>query len=58
MIIGEARTEVRKVVWPTRAETVQTSIAVFAMVLALGVILFMVDKVLFWVVRLITGQGG
>lgn len=54
----DARGELRKVDWPTRAETVQTSLAVFAMVAALGVLLYLMDRFLFWAVRLLTGQGG
>jgi preprotein translocase subunit SecE len=54
----DARGELRKVDWPTRAETVQTSLAVFAMVAVLGVLLYLMDRFLFWAVRLLTGQGG
>ena len=54
----DARGELRKVDWPTRTETVQTSLAVFAMVAVLGVVLWLMDMFLFWAVRLVTGQGG
>ncbi len=54
----DARGELRKVDWPTRAETVQTSLAVFAMVAVLGVLLYLMDMFLFWAVRFVTGQGG
>ena len=54
----EAQIEVRKVVWPTRAETLQATLAVVVMVVALGVILWAFDMVLLKVVRLLTGQGG
>ena len=54
----DARGELRKVDWPTRTETVQTSLAVFAMVALLGVILYLMDMFLFWAVRFVTGQGG
>ncbi|MEE9423262.1 MAG: preprotein translocase subunit SecE [Gammaproteobacteria bacterium] len=56
--IGDTRTEVRKVVWPTRAETVQTTMVVMIMVIILGVILWMLDMFLFWAIRVLTGQGG
>ncbi len=56
--ISATRTEVRKVVWPTRAETVQTSLAVFAVVILVGIMLWLMDMFLLWAVRLLTGQGG
>lgn len=56
--VKDARTEVRKVVWPTRAETMQTTLIVIIMVLVVGVILWIMDTFLLWAVRLLTGQGG
>ena len=50
-----ARAEVRKVVWPTRAETTQTTLVVIAMVVIMGLLLWMLDLLLLWLVRLITG---
>jgi preprotein translocase subunit SecE len=43
------------VVWPTRAETTQTTLIVIAMVVIMGVLLWLFDVLLFWLVRLITG---
>ncbi|HBA67336.1 MAG TPA: preprotein translocase subunit SecE [Methylococcaceae bacterium] len=54
----ESKQEVRKVVWPTRQETMRTTLMVFAMVLIVGIILWLLDMFLFWGVRLLTGQGG
>ena len=45
----EAYVETRKVVWPTRKETIQTTIAVFGFVLILAIYLWMVDKTLEWI---------
>ncbi|MFN2310397.1 MAG: preprotein translocase subunit SecE [Gammaproteobacteria bacterium] len=56
--MGDARTEVRKVVWPTRQETVQTALIVFAVVIFVGIVLWLLDMLLLWAVRLLTGQGG
>lgn len=56
--ISDARTEVRKVVWPTRQETVQTVLIVFAVVIFMGIVLWLLDMLLLWAVRLLTGQGG
>ena len=53
----ESKQEVRKVVWPTREETTRTTMLVFAMVFAVGFILWLLDMFLFWGVRFLTGQG-
>lgn len=50
-----ARSELRKVVWPTRAETTQTTLIVIAMVVIMGLLLWLLDILLFWLVRLVTG---
>ena len=41
--------EVKKVVWPTRKETMQTTAAVFAFVVVMAVFLWVSDKTLEWV---------
>ncbi len=51
-----ARIEIRKVVWPTRKETVQTTLVVIAMVILVGLYLWLVDTGLLYLVRLLTGQ--
>jgi len=55
---ADARTEVRKVVWPTRQETWQTTLIVFGMVLLMSLILWAVDLGLMKAVKVLTGQGG
>jgi len=55
--IRGAQTEVRKVVWPTRAETVQTTLAVILMVFLVGIFLWLLDMLLLWAIQLLTGQG-
>ena len=45
----EALVEVRKVVWPTRKETMQTTAAVFAFVVVMAAFLWVSDKTLEWV---------
>jgi preprotein translocase subunit SecE len=45
----EALVELKKVVWPTRKETVQTTAAVFAFVVVMAVFLWVSDKTLEWV---------
>ena len=44
--VREARVEVRKVVWPTRAETTQTTIAVLIMVFVVAIMLWLIDLAL------------
>ena len=56
--LGDTRTEVRKVVWPTRAETTQTVMAVMFVVILMGLFLWMLDMFLLWAIRILTGQGG
>ena len=41
--------ELKKVVWPTRKETVQTTAAVFAFVVVMALFLWVSDKTLEWV---------
>jgi len=45
----ESLAELRKVVWPTRKETMQTTAAVFAFVVVMAVFLWVSDKTLEWV---------
>ena len=54
----DARDEVRRVVWPTRQETVQTTAIVFLMVVILAVILWGIDSLLLWAISWFTGHGG
>jgi preprotein translocase subunit SecE len=54
----DARTEVRKVVWPSRQETIQTTLIVFAVVVVMGIFLWLVDMGLLAIVRNVTGHGG
>ena len=45
----ESLVEVKKVVWPTRKETIQTAAAVLAFVVVMAVFLWVSDKTLEWV---------
>jgi preprotein translocase subunit SecE len=46
---SESVAEVKKVVWPTRKETMQTTAAVFAFVVVMAIFLWISDKTLEWV---------
>ena len=54
--LTEAKMEVRKVIWPTRQETIQATMLVVIVVFGVGLILWLMDMVLFWAVGLLTGQ--
>ena len=53
--IQQVRTEVGKVVWPTRQEAIQTTLIVLAVTAVMGLLLFVLDGALVWLVNLITG---
>jgi preprotein translocase subunit SecE len=53
-----SRVELRKVVWPTRQETTQTTLLVAVFVLVLGIFFWGLDFVLLMVTRAVTGQTG
>ncbi|MFP6851009.1 MAG: preprotein translocase subunit SecE [Pseudomonas sp.] len=55
VLAKEARVEIRKVVWPTRQETTQTTLIVVAVVLVMSLLLWGVDSLLGWIVSLIVG---
>jgi preprotein translocase subunit SecE len=56
--VQTSRVELRKVVWPNRQDTLQTTIVVLAFVLVSGLFFWLLDMVLAWVTKLLTGQGG
>jgi preprotein translocase subunit SecE len=51
-LVKGARTEIRKVVWPTRQETVQTTMIVVAFVVLVALLLWGLDSFLGWLVSL------
>lgn len=55
--LQDARTEVRKVVWPTRKETSQTTLLIMLSVIVVGIMLWGLDSLLLWAVEILTGQG-
>jgi preprotein translocase subunit SecE len=56
--IQGAQIEIRKVVWPTKQETLQTTLMVMVFAAALGVFFLVTDWLLLQFTRAITGQGG
>ena len=54
-LLKEARIEIRKVVWPTRPETIQTTMIVVAVVLVMALILWGLDTFLGWIISQFIG---
>lgn len=54
-LVKGSRTEIRKVVWPTRQETVQTTVIVVGFVIVVALLLWGLDSLLGWLVSLIIG---
>lgn len=55
--LADSRVEVRKVVWPTRQETMQSTLVVVALVFLVGILLWTLDALLYWGISHLTGQG-
>jgi preprotein translocase subunit SecE len=53
----EVRQEAGKVTWPTRKETIASTIAVFIMVTLASLFLYFADQILAWLVSLVLGIG-
>jgi preprotein translocase subunit SecE len=51
----ESNIELRKIVWPTRQETVQTTIAVLVLVIIVGIFLAGVDALFAWLTKISVG---
>jgi preprotein translocase subunit SecE len=54
--IQGSRVEMRKVVWPTREETVQTTIIVLVFATIMGVFFWLLDLSLLWFTSMVTGR--
>jgi preprotein translocase subunit SecE len=54
--LNAAMIELRKVVWPTKQETTQTTMVVVVAVILVGILMFIIDYVLAALVRLTMGN--
>lgn len=54
-LVSEAKTEIRKVVWPTRPELIQTTLMVVVFVLIVALILWGADSLIGWIISLVIG---
>ena len=55
--VRDAQIEVRKVVWPTRQETVQTTLVVMIVVVVFAFLLWLLDLGLGWAMQSVIGHG-
>ena len=55
--VRDAQIEVRKVVWPTRQETVQTTVVVMIVVVVFAFLLWLLDLFLGWAMQSVLGHG-
>ncbi len=53
--MGDARMETRKVVWPTKQETIQVTMVVIFVVILVGLILWGLDSLLGWAIGALLG---
>ena len=54
-LILESRTEIRRVIWPTRIETTQTTLIVIVAITIAGLILWGLDSLFGWVTASLLG---
>ena len=54
-LVKDARSEIRRVVWPTNSETSQTTVVVLVMVFVFAMILWGLDSLLSWFVSSVIG---
>ena len=54
-LMKESRSEIRRVVWPTRQETLQTTMVVLVLILVFALILWLLDSALSWLVSTVIG---
>jgi len=56
--LRETDVERRKVVWPTRQETFQTTLMVLVITVIVAILLFLMDTLFGWIVRRLIGASG
>ncbi len=55
VLVKEARIEIRKVVWPTKQELIQTTLIVIVFVLVVALVLWAIDSLVSWSISGIIG---
>lgn len=54
----ESWVELRKIVWPSRQETMQSTLMILVMVFLVSIMLWVIDNVVIYCIGLLTGLGG
>ena len=54
-LVKEARSEIRRVVWPSNQETTQTTLVVLVLIVIFALILWGLDSLLGWIVSSVIG---
>ncbi|MFO1391778.1 MAG: preprotein translocase subunit SecE [Agitococcus sp.] len=54
-LLSEAQVEARRIVWPTKDETTQTTMIVCAVVLVMSLVLWGVDSLFGWMISAVIG---
>ena len=54
-LLKEARSEIRRVVWPSNQETTQTTLVVLVLIVIFALILWGLDSLLGWIVSSVIG---
>jgi len=55
--VRQVRAEIKRVTWPTRKETIVSTIMVFIMVFIASIFLYFADQIIAVVIRFIMGFG-
>ena len=58
LFLRQVRQEIGKVVWPTRKETMMSSLMVIIFTVLAALFFFVVDQIIVYVMKLILGLGG
>ncbi|HBO58884.1 MAG TPA: preprotein translocase subunit SecE [Alphaproteobacteria bacterium] len=58
LFLRQVRQEIGKVVWPTRKETMMSSLMVIIFTVLAALFFFVVDQIIGYVMKLILGLGG
>ena len=53
--ISDSKQELKKVVWPTKQETTQTALGVIAIVVIIGLVLWLIDMLFGWSIGTLYG---
>lgn len=56
-LLNQTYQEAKKIVWPTKQETIQTTLIVIVMVAITGLILWLLDNAMIWIIAKLTRLG-